>query len=969
MSVLAFARHATESVFRNWRRSLYALIGIILSVSLIAGSWIAVDSAGMGILRAQLEEVQVDFIATHYDDYSFPEVNEEWAASISEDFEQVDDVRGSVAHVSVSSWAYANEDGTEFSMTGEFVQSYSGNLVYLERDCDVMLDALNIEGSLPEPGTVAVPKVVADRLGIGVGDNLTLSQQTDKGYLDPVNYTWVPVIAYWNFSYEISQLWTQHSPNMQIWWNGTYIDKPDEHILDNYVLDSVYLNIDDFSLINWSDPTSSGMSVYISKQFNIWIDRDEVINLGDVSGTAKRLEALQADLQREAYRYGFTVQDSQLIYVLEDVAPSLSEAKLIFFALSIPVIALGTYLSIVGVDLGMNERRREAGILKSRGASNKQVFSNLMIESSLLGVIGGVLGVVVGLLISRFLLEVASSFSYYEDTQSSITDVSVSWTTVLLAIIFSMLLMLASSYRPFKRISKVDVAELIHHYSPVIAQIGYKPRNDFILLGLSILSIVSISLGPEWAFEQDWSWIVVAIVGIAILVGTALFVVMPFMLSLSVVRLVTRGSRQLYAKFTRIVKPWTKELHFLVNRNIVRNPRRASNICVMIALALAFGIFISVTMESMIWYEEERVRFEVGSDVKVYAWRQYGDLAMHPENLSAIDGIEGVESSCVYESVYAQMTSYMDYFYGQIMFLDVHDYADTVEVRDSHVPGGEGALIELDENGTALVLKEWADDYHLEVGDLLNARMTGSHYINGSYIYMEINVPFQVAGFFVGLPGVPYAQMIVERDTISFISGTQLSDIDGYGAGSLINLEDDASPDSVSDEALEIFNEAGYRAESRIMEDELEALDEDQIFAQTKDFFYMEYALSVAIMTVGVGLLVFVSVTDRETELACIMARGSSGSQMRKILMGESFTLMIIGLLVGTIVGLLTAYLFSTLFEAGDPGSPIQRQIVFTWVSFAMLAASIGALVFASLAATIRASRIKLAEVLRIRGG
>jgi ABC-type lipoprotein release transport system permease subunit len=109
-------------------------------------------------------------------------------------------------------------------------------------------------------------------------------------------------------------------------------------------------------------------------------------------------------------------------------------------------------------------------------------------------------------------------------------------------------------------------------------------------------------------------------------------------------------------------------------------------------------------------------------------------------------------------------------------------------------------------------------------------------------------------------------------------------------------------------------------------------------------------------------------VYDREKELACIMARGSSGGQLRKILMGESMSLMILGLVVGASVGIVSAYLFNTL-SGQELYSAVERKMVFTLVSFTIVLSSIAALLIASLLATARAGKMNLAEVLRIRGG
>lgn len=162
-----------------------------------------------------------------------------------------------------------------------------------------------------------------------------------------------------------------------------------------------------------------------------------------------------------------------------------------------------------------------------------------------------------------------------------------------------------------------------------------------------------------------------------------------------------------------------------------------------------------------------------------------------------------------------------------------------------------------------------------------------------------------------------------------------------------------------------MFAEAGLESETYIAADLIARAEHDSCDGALRGYLYMEYALSVAIMFVGVSLLIFVSVGERERELACIMARGSSGSQMRRILMGESVTLMILGVVISSLVGLLAAFMFNTL----NTSTLVPRTTEFAGVSWAMLFVSVVSILISSLFATMRAGKVRLAEVLRIRGG
>ena len=972
MGLLSFVRYSFESILRNRRRSLFAIIGIVLALALITGSSIAVDSSAYGILRSAISSVDVDFTAyaNIYDSVPDETQRNEAMAAI----ESVENIEEAMPFIVLDGLTIVNS-------TGSVYQNYYGSAYYAfaPEDSHRFLEASGISGAVPEPGTVALPKIVTDELSVNIGDNITCSMRKDSGYWDPSNHTWISNVTYLNFTVVVSQIWTQERDEDGDVYYGPTIDNRTVFLNDRWNTPIVF-DIESYaSVVNSSVASFSGNYYAVQLNYLIWIDRGEVINLADIGGTLRNLEFIQNRLNVMGSGYGteyaFTVGVSPLYNELASVSPALEGVKLIFIALSLPVVALGTYLSVVGVDLGVSMRKREVGILKSRGASNKQVFFSLIFESIVLGTSAAVLGLVLGIFVSRSLLDVALSFASGGTTgQTYMTDIRIGQSTIELAVLFGVGLMFLSSYRPFKRVSKTDIAEALHHYSPTILQVDYKPRTDIILLSVSVLSVASVLIGVDWIDSWGWSWITQLIVGAVLVFGTLIFPVMPFLLSLSVIRLLTRGSRRLYSKFTWLVKGWTKELHYLVEKNIVRNPRRASNLCVIISLALAFGLFISVTMESSMAYEKERVKFQVGSDVKLDAYprgdSQSGSTSqINLANLSKLGSISGVDHVAIFERTYLYLDTYGYYSpYIDTTLLDPSTYAEAVRPSDFYfVHSNSDMLGLLEENGTVIVTKSYADSYYLFVGDKLRIHAEYTTYDNGTPTTTTWRFSVLVVGVVKALPGLPYSSLFIGTHSLDFIPEQNLTQ-QLSRVGAFIDIRGDADGDVVADSAKSIFDEAGFYADAYTMEGEIAALERDPAFGALADFLYLEYAMSMVIMSVGVGLIIFVAVNDREQELACIMARGSSGSQMRKILMGESLTLMAIGLIVGAIIGVLTSYLFNTL-STTESFEEVPRRMVFTYVTWAVVGVSIASILIASLLATARAGRVKLAEVLRVRGG
>ena len=102
------------------------------------------------------------------------------------------------------------------------------------------------------------------------------------------------------------------------------------------------------------------------------------------------------------------------------------------------------------------ERTREIGIMKSIGAKNSQVFLIFLIESGLLGVVGGAIGVVLGLMLSK-----ATEIIALQMGAPEIFRASFSWYIIVGALAFSFIVGAASGALPAYNASKLNPVEAI----------------------------------------------------------------------------------------------------------------------------------------------------------------------------------------------------------------------------------------------------------------------------------------------------------------------------------------------------------------------------------------------------------------------------------------------------------------------------------------------------------------------------
>ena len=965
------------SVARNRRRSLYAIVGIALSTALIAGSLIAVDASSMGLLRSAVGSTTVDFIGQDYT-FQYSGYNLTHSNASVNAIQNVSYIREASYWITSDEWTLENQEGREFL-------SYAGGtyLAFVSSKSHMLLEGNRIHGEVPNPGTVAISRSAADDLGIVVGDTIVCSLRGNTVVVDPGgNRTYG--LVFLNLTFPVSQIWTQDKVS------GEYVaDRPDlqderaVYLNGNGGVEPVIFNLESYQTVMNSTVQdfileyghtirfASGIVEMAELRYLIWTERGSVINIGDLGGSVDKLNFIQSRLDKVGDKYGFVMSDSPLEHQLGGLGHDLDSMKLLFVEMSLPVAALGVYLSVVGVDMGVNSRRREAGILKARGASDALVFVYLVLEAAILGALASLMGLASGVFVCRLLFSsVPSVSSAVGSTGSFSSSLMIGPTTVVLAIAFGIGLMFLSSYRSFRRVSGATVREAIHQYSPTAARDDYSPAADVVLIVFAVLSIVSALLTADAVQGHEWSWITKLVLGLFLAWGIVLFPFMPFFLSFSVVRIVTRGWRGLYAKFSWFVRPWTKELHYLVEKNLLRNPRRASNLGVLISLALASGLFVSVTMESTMAAQRNQVMFDYGSDIRVEGQWYGSDMSpgrqLNISELASLNSIPGVRASLPYQILTVQPYPYTAGTQIRAAVIDCSEYADIVKLSDGYFAGGRSSMLaDLGTNGTALVTTRVLATYYLEIGERLMLDFFYYHWDNGVLTRVDNKFPLTIIGAVTGLPGLSSADLVVDDGSMSWLTSQDISGAP-FLANSFIALSKGADPKAVGSLAKSVFVHAGLEPRISIAADGIAAIKQERGFGAMQGFLYMEYVLSVAIMSVGVGLLVFVSVEDRERELACTMARGLSGSQMRRMLMGESFTLMVLGLVVGVSVGLTASYLFNTMPTSA---TLVPKTMEFTVISWVMLLVSVASLILSSLLATARAGKVRLAEVLRIRGG
>ncbi|MEF8880319.1 MAG: ABC transporter permease [Candidatus Nanohaloarchaea archaeon] len=167
------------------------------------------------------------------------------------------------------------------------------------------------------------------------------------------------------------------------------------------------------------------------------------------------MESLRRDRGVEEGEEDFSTNTPQDI--LESLTSILGVVQGIVVGLASIALLVGGIGIMNTMYMSINERTQEIGVLKAIGASKRQIRALFLIESSLIGLIGGIIGVLIGIGISEIAVFVASNTDAVNIARGY--DIPL----ILGALTFSTVLGLISGYLPARKASNLEPADALRY--------------------------------------------------------------------------------------------------------------------------------------------------------------------------------------------------------------------------------------------------------------------------------------------------------------------------------------------------------------------------------------------------------------------------------------------------------------------------------------------------------------------------
>ncbi len=152
----------------------------------------------------------------------------------------------------------------------------------------------------------------------------------------------------------------------------------------------------------------------------------------------------------------FTVQTSEQILETFSTIFSIVQAVLIgIAAISLLVGGIGIMNTMYTAVL---EKTKDIGIMKSIGATNKDILSLFLLESGFLGLVGGLIGVIIGIGLAK-----GVEFFAMQAYGTPLIQASISPTLIVGALLFSFIIGALSGTLPARQASKLKPVEALRY--------------------------------------------------------------------------------------------------------------------------------------------------------------------------------------------------------------------------------------------------------------------------------------------------------------------------------------------------------------------------------------------------------------------------------------------------------------------------------------------------------------------------
>jgi putative ABC transport system permease protein len=597
----------------------------------------------------------------------------------------------------------------------------------------------------------------------------------------------------------------------------------------------------------------------------------------------------------------------------EEIKENLGFLQTILLVFGYVAVLVGAFIIFNTFSITVAQRVSEFGVLRTLGASRRQILGSVLLEAAAIGLIGAIVGLAGGFAVAAGLHALFAAVG--ADLPS--TGLVLETRTVIVSALVAFLVTFASALIPAFRSTRVPPIAALHSFSPAPSR---RRRLVFVAIAalLAVAGIAFVVAGLAGGGGVSGRAARIGGGGLAVVLAVSLF-------SPSLVRPLADLAGWPLQRVRRLTGRLARE-------NSKRNPGRTAVTAAALMIALALVTFITVFASGL-----------KSSVAKVIDENFAGGLVIeNSDGFSAIPAgtaraaakVPGVKAVATIRGAEAKVV-------GTDHTVQVNGPTPNIEegVEIEWLQGGPAKLRHLRDD-EAIVSDDFANENHLAVGDSFTL-------LSQSSVHSKLTV----AGEFESKVGV-FGDVLVTQPVMAKAFKQTQDEKD------FVILAPGADAEKVQ-AILTVGAERAFPTAEVLNQGELREEREKQIDEVVR-LFYLLLGLAVFISLIGVANTLALSIYERTRELGMLRAIGMSRRQVRTMIRYEAVITALIGAILGLVLGVIFAALIAQPLK--QEGFTLSFPIP-TLIGILVIAAFLG--VIAAIVPARRASRLDVLESLQ----
>jgi len=857
--------YALKRVARGWKGFIAFFFSITIAATLFAGTLLSADSVGHDMLEQAMGLVPIDLIVADElrDIYKYNPMEVE--ARILEipnvmDAEQVIRWSAPINYIDLDN----PMNSTEFTIAA------------LEENHTLWTDVFGPEIPRLNSGEVYIERESFHAPNIDVGQNITLhffTYEPAAGYPSfETFYLNLTVAGFVDVDLESYFKITGDSPffiRSILLGTDVSLSKPPHDLL--FMSRDSLVSIFEIAYLQDRHPSKV-------MTFEILLDLDDeaLVNPWDIGRSLQRIQSVSEQIDNEVKAHELHSWQNFIQDILTDIKAITDSFKTRFIFIALPVFFTAWYMGVTISDVMLGSRRREVGLLLTKGFTRRQIFAMFLFETGLIGLLSGVAALGVSII-----LVPALNFG-----SVALGEISfLSWTSVLAVLLFSSVISMLSVLAPSWNATSMNVIDALMVYrtveeeelpsrlEPAVALILGLYKLLMLMLGLTVESFRPVGGGMVLNVLYFTWW------GFDLILGY----LGPILFFWGFTKLFVQGSFRIQEFIGRAIGSLVGDISKISILSARRSLKRTAAVSFLIALIFGYSVSVIGGLSTLSDNRLRTIRVNVGADAAVWLF----DAEEAPELVDRIEALDGVASVALEQ-----------WFLGETAFLmmqpravDPVAWPQTAYFEESWFSLGSETTFQLfsESNETIILDRGLAEAAGLSLGGDVTFKIR--HNLYSTVTVVDLLGPVLPEGAeYQALPSfVP--EGFLERYS---------ANLDVLKARILVRFEPGADPEafeaSVGDMGDNI--EAIYT-----VAEVMESLTRNIFVQGPMQVQQLGIVFSTLVSSIGVILVVSTTLMERRKEITLMVIRGFSRKQLIQMLVIENLGIVSFSMLLGALVG------------------------------------------------------------------